>query len=271
MAVMRVTVFSRALRATTDIHIAYPLIRNQFGDPEGREPIYTVPGEPLPVLWLIHGGGDNYGDWIYHTRVSDLAERKQLVVVMPSVRDFTSSRSDVEYYSWVSEELPEFVRKILPISHKREKNFIAGLSMGGYLSYRIALNHCQRYSHVGSLSSPLDIVADYRARHANSKTLASADSLIGTDRDIRFLVENALARGEQLPKMFQACGTEDFTWEINVNMRNFFREKGLDLTWKEGPGIHNWNFWSEHIVDLIQWLPLEEKTEDVHKFQKGGN
>ena len=70
--------------------------------------------------------------------------------------------------------------------------------------------------------------------------------------------------------MFQACGTEDFTWEINVDMRDYFREKGLDLTWKEGPGIHNWDFWSEHIVDLIQWLPLEKETEDVHKFQKEG-
>ena len=84
----------------------------------------------------------------------------------------------------------------------------------------------------------------------------------------------SLAAGAELPRMFQACGTEDFTYEINVAMREFFREKKLDLTYLEGPGIHNWQFWDTYIEKLIEWLPLKKAGEPGkpagHKFQKGG-
>ena len=268
MAVMRVTFRSTNLRTVTDVNIIYPLKKDSFGDPEGRTPQYDLDDNKKCVLWLIHGGGDNYSDWVNRTRISELAEAKNLVVVMPSIRDFTSSRSDTVYYGYLSEVLPAFIRHILPVSEAREDNFIAGLSMGGYISYRTALNNPEKYSCVGSLSSPLDIVADYKARHAESKTLARADSLIGTDKDIYALVEKNLKEKKQIPRMFQACGTEDFTWEINVSMRDFFRSKGLDLTWEEGPGMHCWYFWSIYIEKLLNWLPLSS-SEEMHKFQKG--
>lgn len=270
MAVMRLTFCSGKLRTSTDVHIVYPLKRNSFGDPEGRIPQYTISGEKYQVLWLIHGGGDNYANWVYYTRIVELAEMKNLIVVMPSMRDFTSSRDDVDYFGYLTEELPAYIRRILPVSELREDNFIAGLSMGGYISYRAALNYPERYSHVGSLSSPLDIVEDYRVRHAGSKTLASADSLIGTDKDICALVEKNLREGKEMPRMFQACGTEDFTWDINEHMRDFFRSKNLDLTWKQGSGIHNWVFWSEYITKLLDWLPLKIDSGEYHKFQKEG-
>lgn len=267
MAIMRLTFRSEKLRASTDVHIVFPLKRNSFGDPEGREPKYFVSEKKYKVLWLIHGGGDNYADWVYRTRISELAEARNLVVVMPSIRDFTSSRKDAQYYEYLTEELPVYIRHILPVSDEREDNFIAGLSMGGYISYRAAMNHPERYACVGSLSSPLDIVEDYRVRHAGSKTLASADSLVGTDKDIYVLVEKNLAENREMPRMFQACGTEDFTWDINLKMRDFLYSKKLDLTWEQGPGIHCWEFWSIYIEKLIAWLPLDEAGGEKHKFQ----
>lgn len=267
MAIMRLTFRSKMLRMSTDVHIVFPLKRNIFGDPEGREPKYFVSEKKYKVLWLNHGGGDNYADWVYRTRISELAEERNLVVVMATMRDFTSSRGDVDYYGYLTEELPAYIRRILPVSDKREDNFIAGLSMGGYVSYRAALNHPERYACVGSLSSPLDIVEDYRVRHGNSKTLASADSLIGTDKDIYALVEKNLTENRTMPRMFQACGTEDFAWEINEKMRDYFYSRNLDLTWEQGPGIHCWEFWSIYIKKLIEWLPLDKGSEERHKFQ----
>ena len=267
MAIMRLTFQSEKLRASTDVHVVFPLKRNSFGDPEGREPQYFVSEKKYKVLWLIHGGGDNYSDWIYRTRISELAEAGNLVTVMPSIRDFTDSRGDTRYFEYLTEELPSYIRRILPVSERREDNFIAGLSMGGYISYRAALNYPERYACVGSLSSPLDIVEDYRVRHGNSKTLASADSLIGTDKDIYALVEKNLAENRAMPRMFQACGTEDFAWDINEKMRDYFYSKNLDLTWEQGPGIHCWEFWSIYIKKLIDWLPLDRGGEERHKFQ----
>ena len=270
MAILRLTLRSQALRASTDVNIIYPLRRQTFGDPEGRKVTYAPIPDKFKVLYLVHGGGDNYSDWLTRTRIADLAEARDLLVVMPSIRDFTSSRADADYYAYLSQELPAYLQRMLPISNRREDTFIAGLSMGGYFSYRIALNHPERYACAGSLSSPLDIVADLRARHTGSRTLVPADSLIGTDREIRFLVERNLAQGNPMPRLFSACGTEDFTYEINCDMRDFFRAKGLDHTYMEGPGVHNWDFWSAYIESLLEWLPVEKLPEAPHHFQKRG-
>ena len=37
-------------------------------------------------------------------------------------------------------------------------------------------------------------------------------------------------------------------------------ELGLDLTFEEGPGIHDWDFWDEYIQYAIKWLQLKETT-----------
>ena len=30
----------------------------------------------------------------------------------------------------------------------------------------------------------------------------------------------------------------------------------FDYTYTEGPGIHNWAFWDQHIQEILAWLPL---------------
>lgn len=57
-----------------------------------------------------------------------------LAVVMPEVgRSFyTDMAAGSKYWTFISEELPEIARKFFGLSERREENFAAGLSMGGY-------------------------------------------------------------------------------------------------------------------------------------------
>ena len=61
-----------------------------------------------------------------------------------------------------------------------------------------------------------------------------------------------------LPKIYLACGTEAGLLGPNRAYRDMFREAGLDLTYEEGPGNHNWEFWDEYIRHVLDWLPLEK-------------
>ena len=56
----------------------------------------------------------------------------------------------------------------------------------------------------------------------------------------------------------RACGTEDGLLGPNRAYRDMFREAGLDLTYEEGPGNHNWEFWDKYIRHVLDWLPLDE-------------
>ena len=58
------------------------------------------------------------------------------------------------------------------------------------------------------------------------------------------------------PKLFQACGTEDFLYRDNVRLRDHIQALGLALTYEEHPGTHNWAYWDQTIQHVLRWLPL---------------
>lgn len=51
---------------------------------------------------------------------------------MPQVHRsfYTDMVEGGSYWTFISEELPALARSFFPLSHKREDNFVAGLSMG---------------------------------------------------------------------------------------------------------------------------------------------
>lgn len=75
--------------------------------------------------------------------------------------------------------------------------------------------------------------------------------------DVCRLMRARAAEGASLPRLFQCCGTEDFTYPMNLKVRDCARELGLDLTWEEGPGAHNFDFWDPWIRRILDWLPLD--------------
>lgn len=261
-AVMRLTFKAETLRSVVDVNVLYPEQKLMNRSHSNATEISVKKREDkLQVLYLLHGGGGNYSDWITNTRLALFAEEHpSLLIVMPTIREFQSYRKDVDYFKYVAEELPEYIENLFPISKKREDTFIAGLSMGGYLSYRVAMLNPEKYACVGSFSSPLDIVQDMIERHLGAKGFAAPEDLVGDPyREIRTIVDNNLKNKVDMPRSFQACGTEDMTYAINCSMRAFFEERKMDHTYMEGPGVHDWYFWDEYIEKFLNWLPLRDK------------
>jgi S-formylglutathione hydrolase FrmB len=58
------------------------------------------------------------------------------------------------------------------------------------------------------------------------------------------------------PALYQCCGTEDALYPRNLRFREHARSLGLDLTYEEGPGAHDWGFWDLWIQRVLDWLPL---------------
>ena len=226
-----------------------------------REESYTRPAkEKYRVLWLLHGGGDDFTAWPLNAMFLRRCEQQKLLVVLPTIQDFLGYRNELgDFYRQISEELPEFIGNLFPVSRAREDNFIAGLSYGGYLAYRIALDHPDQYSHVGSFSSPLDCEADVRTRHEGQSGYPRWEEIPGSTLDILSTAKRLTEAGMQLPRMFQACGTEDFTWEFNMTAREHFRTLGCDHTWFEAPGVHDFDFWNLALAKYLDWLPLRQE------------
>ena len=74
--------------------------------------------------------------------------------------------------------------------------------------------------------------------------------------DIRTILKTRVEEGVELPKLYQCCGTEDFIYESNITFRDYARSLGVELTYEEGPGVHNFDFWDPYIRRILDWLPL---------------
>ena len=266
MAYVRLTMTSEKLHGNIDISVFLPSRKR----PQGMGGRRIIPkasydkDEVYQVLWLIHGGGDDYTAWALDAMVQRACDAAELVVVMPTITDLSGVRKDIDTVGFVTEELPEAMSFMFPISRRRQDNFIAGLSYGGYFSYRCAMTHPELYACVGSFSSPLDVAEDVRRYHSGDPFFDS--KITGTDRDLLYLTSRLVEEGREMPKSFQTVGTEDFTWDFNVTARDHFVSLGMDHTFIQRPGTHNFEFWDKALKDYLAWLPLTKSTVRKERF-----
>lgn len=217
----------------------------------------------IPVLWLLHGLSDDHTIWQRRTSIERYVEPLNLAVVMPAVdRSFyTDMAQGNRYWTYISEELPALARSFFPLSEHREDNFVAGLSMGGYGAFKLALTFPERYAAAASLSGALrNFAEDVRSEDPNweaelTRIFGDLSRFPGSANDVYHLAEQAARRGEPIPRLYQCCGTEDFLYADNLRFKAHAEALGLPLTYEEGPGEHVWGYWDTMIQHVLAWLP----------------
>jgi S-formylglutathione hydrolase FrmB len=210
----------------------------------------ALTGEPLPVLYLLHGLSHDSTDWLLNTSLGRYHDGKNLIVVMPdgSKSFYVNMVHGLNYYDYIAGELPEYIENMLPAIRKREGRFVAGLSMGGYGAFLIALSKPNRYKAAASFSGVLDI-AETVGRSSN------AARLFGDKPDFRkhdlFALAKKAARLKVKPALYQWCGTEDPLYDENVKFRELAKTLNLEYEYAEGPGGHTWACWDEQIEAML--------------------
>lgn len=267
MALIQVNFMSKSLMRTVPVNVILPVDKLTFpGMPEREE-------KPFKTLYLLHGVFGNYTDWVSGTNIQRWAEEKDLAVVMPSGDNmfYVDQKESNNYYGeFIGKELVEITRKMFPLSHKKEDTFIAGLSMGGYGAIRNGLKYHDTFGYIAGLSSAMVIEGIEKRTNDTPVFLESrsyAESAFGdlskvkeSDMNPEWLVNKLRAEDIEMPKIFLACGTGDSLLEANRRMRDYMTAAGVDLTYEEGSGAHEWDFWNRYIKKVIDWLPLSEEA-----------
>lgn len=270
MAIIEVNFISKCLMRTVTFNAIIPV--DKFG-PQAE----NAEQKPLQTLYLLHGIFGNYTDWVNGTRIQAWAEANDLAVIMPSGENrfyLDDEKSGELYGEFIGKELVEFTRKLFPLSDKREDTFIAGLSMGGYGAIRNGLKYAENFGCVIGLSAAL--VHDTWKDADNSAPIftfrrnyyeaifGEYDKVKGSDKDPKALLLKLKEEGRPVPKMYLCCGTEDGLVTANRDFRDFLNENGVDLTYVEGPGKHDWVFWDTYIKKVLDWLPLNRTGAGIN-------
>lgn len=225
--------------------------------------------KPYKVLYLLHGGAGNAQDWIRFTSIERYAEENNIAVVMPEVGG-SSFYADMvhgyKYYTYLTDELPMVLNCFLPISDKREDRFVAGLSMGGYGAYKWAFDRPEYFAAAGNFSgfsfteeifnSDLGPLSKKEKQGENgicTLVWGSYENMLGTKNDTRYMVDNAVKNKLDLPRMYAAIGTEDFSYEFGKRYLEYMRKNGIEVEYEEMPGDHEWKVWDVAVKHFIQW------------------
>lgn len=210
-----------------------------------RMHIYTPPEydknkESLPVLYLLHGGGDNDRSWPTVGRANFILDNllakgktKPMIVVMPDASiDVPTFTEDL-----INNIIP-FVENKYCVKANAENRALAGLSMGGLHTLNTGLAHCEKFAYILPLSTGwFDTQPEM------------------WEEGKRLLKENA-ERCNQNTKLFWVAmgGKEDIAWQNCQNMMKLFDEYGLNFEYSEKPGGHTWYTWRDNLYDLTQMI-----------------
>ncbi len=259
MALLDCQFFSESLGLNTAMTVILPQATTSQIGLEGKGG-----GGPYPTLWLLHGLSDDHTIWLRRTAIERYVAPMGLAVVMPNVhRSFYADMvHGGKYFTFLTEELPRIARSFFPLSDKREDNFVAGLSMGGYGAFRTALTFPERYAAGASLSGAVNraIDGDEPTDRNDALRLAfgNVDNLRGTPNDLLHLASQLVERGADRPALYQCCGTADFLYDQNQSFLNHMKTIGLDVLYEEHEGVeHTWDYWDRQIHRVLKWLPMD--------------
>ena len=103
------------------------------------------------------------------------------------------------------------------------------------------------------ISNPLEGVFPFESAFADVRDQDGSYRMEGSRYDLKTLIAENHQRG-CLPRLYQAVGKKDILYEDNLAMRDWVRSQGIALTYEEGSGAHDWDFWDEYIRHILDWL-----------------
>jgi enterochelin esterase-like enzyme len=193
--------------------------------PPGYDPRRAA---PYPVLYLQHGGGQNYTDWVEMGRAKQILDNLSvqgrlapMVVVMGNgnVSDFTKE---------LLENIVPAARATYHISRDPGQQALAGLSMGGFQTYDVLKSNPGKFAYIGTFSAAVLAPTGFNVAAVNS--------------------------GTRLLRVYTGNVT-DFVYPMVMSTLTTFDSLGIRYEFAgvtEGP--HGWDAWQKNLIDFAPRL-----------------
>lgn len=235
-------------------------------------PDYETSQRSYPVLYLLHGGGDDQTGWVQFGEVSNIADKAfsqgtatPMIIIMPDAN--TGKRgyyNDVtgtwRYEDFFFQEFMPFVEKTYRIKGEKRFRAVAGLSMGGGGSFMYALHHPELFSSACPLSASTGpITFDDAKKNIIKDNPNIADSTI-TNYYNRYsalpLINNMPDSLKKSIRWYIDCGDDDFLYEGNSLVHIAMRKKEIPHEFRVRDGAHNWTYWRAALPNVLEFVSM---------------
>ena len=242
-------------------------VRSEILKMERRYAVYLPPGyresdQSYPVLYLLHGSGDDHTGWVQFGQVQHIADRAiteglaaRLIIVMPDANTgrkgyFNDIRGDFNYEDFFFDELIPHVEQTYRVRTDRRYRAVAGLSMGGGGTVFYALHRPDMFAAAAPLSATTGSweMEQMKKRLGETASGVTEEQMAAYFRrhNIEVLVKDA--SGEEMDRIRQirwyiSCGDDDFLYEGNSRLHVLYRQNGIAHEYRVKDGGHSWCYW----------------------------
>jgi S-formylglutathione hydrolase FrmB len=222
-------------------------------------------GTQYPVVYLLHGAGGNFSDWVKKGgKVADNADLYNIIIVGVDggvTSWYWDSPVDptYKYETYITKELIPFIDKSYKTIKNRNGRAITGLSMGGHGGLYLGIRHQDIFGAAGSMSGGVDI-RPFPKNWDMAKRLG--DYATNPDNWEKYTVTNQLhlLTPNSLAIIFD-CGTEDFFYKVNTELHDKMVERNIAHDFIVRPGAHNWQYWSNAVnYELLYFSTFFKKN-----------
>lgn len=215
---------------------------------------------PRKTIFLLHGWSGEAYNWVPEY----LAEKYNFAIVIPSGENgfwLDGLSTGRKYQTMLGVEMVHYVQRNFGLATKPEDTYLLGFSMGGFGALHTAFAYPEIFGTTIALSSALIIKKISVMKpgdpdsHANyeyyRECFGDLDKVTESLSNPAFQVKTLLEKGTKLPKIYMACGTEDFLIEENRTFHNFLTENKVEHVYWEDAGNHDPVFWDKCVAKFI--------------------
>lgn len=194
-------------------------------------------GKDFPVLYLLHGYGDENNAWLDKGNLANIAKAyeenggKQMIVVCPdALTTFYIDSYQGKYKTYFFEELVPAIEFTYNVKKDKYARAVAGLSMGGYGTLYYGLGNPDMFCYAYACSAAVDMGAGYPSLYELAEKADPAT----------------------LPGITLEMGTEDWVTGNGANFHQALSAAGIQHEYIARSGVHDWNFWQECLPKVLK-------------------
>ena len=233
-------------------------------------PDYQTSKRDYPVLYLLHGAGDDQTGWVQFGEVLHLADKSiksgkatPMVIVMPDAQTgqkgyFNSLDKKWNYEDFFFQEFIPFIEKKYRIKPAKRFRAIAGLSMGGGGSFIYALRHPEIFSSSCPLSGDMGSLSydDFYQKNIEKLTNYSREYIYNyySNHNALSLIKNQTNEKLRSVGWYLDCGDDDFLYEGNSMVHIALKKRDITHEYRVRDGAHNWTYWRNALPSVLMFV-----------------
>ena len=205
-----------------------------------------------PVVYLLHGHGNNFSSWAKQIRpdLDQLASQLDMLIVCPDGANSwywdSPVNPEIRYETYINRELINYIDTHYRTIKSREGRAITGYSMGGHGGLWLGFRHPELFGACGSMSGGVDI-RPFPDNWDMKKTLGTYAQNPQNWNEHTVINQLPINREYGPLAIIIDCGTEDFFYTVNQALHEKLSYYRIPHDYITRPGAHNRQYWNNAV------------------------